>query len=163
MHTFLEKVHNYHQILKEFHNLRRLRTILIKKAKIHPRTTKTTKEASFKHQVRGARAKFKKQKQKTAHRAKPSGRVKANGWRPLRDVTKPFSPVNLEHQQLILLSHRQLGAWVCGLKAQGSERYELQGRVIGGKVSGFSQEEKSRDCRGKGIKVSSLLGLTVLS
>lgn len=78
MHTFLEKVHNY-QILKEFHNSRGLRTILM--------STKTTKEASFKHQVRGARAKFKKQKQKTAHKAKPSETVKANGWRPLRDVT----------------------------------------------------------------------------
>lgn len=50
-------------------------------------STKITKEASFKHQVRGARAKFKKQKQKTAHKAKPSETVKANGWRHLRDVT----------------------------------------------------------------------------
>ena len=77
MHTFLEKVHNS-QIFKEFHNSRRLRTILMR--------TDITKEASFKHQVRGARVKFKIQKQKSAPKAKPSETVKANGWRPLRDV-----------------------------------------------------------------------------
>ena len=91
MCAFLEKVHYYHQILKEFHNSRRLRTVLM--------STKRTREASLKQQVRGAGARFSKNKnlQLLRNQTEPrQSEVKASKVENPEEVPKSFSPISLE-------------------------------------------------------------------